>query len=243
MKIYNPIGSGKASGKAFGGVFSYNRGLPTFKKYVLPVQRNTTETRNIKNRFSFITKYWKTQLTLEQITAWNEWPLPWTDIYGHEVTLTGINKFFICNETLHRAGKAISVDPPTLTPSELTFSSFQESETLYAAIKGISNSEISNQESFVKIECALETFLAANEDPEFYLNGHGLPISRKILEKNYTLAGFISCHPNTEGITDWDIFVTTDETSHKVGAVRFTRFNKWGFWSSSVVLTGEFWTA
>jgi len=239
MKIYNPIGSGKASGKAFGGVFSYNRGLPTFKKYVVPVQRNTTETRNIKNRFSFITKYWKTQLTLEQITAWNEWPLPWTDIYEHEVTLTGINKFFICNETLHRAGKAISVDPPPLTPSEITIMNERYTPDLYCETIGISNSEITEQGSFIKIEAAFETITVEGAPPEYVLFVAGLPLSRKILEKDYIIAGFVDCIPDTEGISEWAFNAYGNVAKHTVGAFRIQRYNKWGFWSAPIIIKGE----
>jgi len=232
MKLYDPLHSGKASGKHAGGVYSFNRGLATFKKYTIPHQPNSPEQQAIKNRFSYLTKYWKTSLTYEQITLWNEWNLPWTDIYGNIVLLTGINKFCICNDTLHAAGKTITDIPPTETPSELTLQTDAYTDVIATTIDGISNAEITAQTPFLIIDILgdLQSFTYTTGLLKIFATG--IPISRTPLEKNYTTVYYYDCRPDLEGLTELTILLQKSDTPPSLQSIRIQRLNKFGFWSA-----------
>jgi len=237
MKIFNPLASGKASGRALGGVFSSNRGMETFKKYVKTYQPNTAEQQDVKTRFAYLTKYWKTSLTYEQITLWNNWVLPWTDIYGDTVLLTGINKFVICNDTLLRAGKPITPTPPTETPSEITFSTLNTKDMLIMSIDGISNAEITAQDSFLQIEVIGELQFLNYIVGYLVIKSTGGKISRRPLEKNYHKVYWHNCRTGLEGITEIEIQIYKDLSVPSLQSLRVQRYNKFGYWSGKAIYT------
>jgi len=231
MKLDNPLYSGKASGRHAGGVFSFNRGLAIFKKYTIPHQPNSPEQIAIKNRFSYLTKYWANSLTYEQITLWNEWNLPWTDIYGNVILLTGINKFCICNDTLLEAEKPITLIPPTATPSESTVTLTADKGFIKLSINGIPDAEVTAQSPFMRIETAGTPELIQYITQQLGIFWNGMPQSRKPLEKNYKLIYIYTCQTGFNGIEELKIMIQTDTSLKGLQPIRIQRFNKWGFWS------------
>lgn len=231
MKIYDPLYSGRASGKHAGAIFTFNRGLAVLKKYTIPRQTHTAVRQAVKNKFSYIQKYWANDLTYEQITLWNEWNLPWTDIYGNAVLLTGINKFFICNATLLEADKPLTLIPPTETPSEITATPTEDLGFIKLSINGISDAEISEQLPFIRIETA------GTPTRTEYINGQlgifwdGIPQSRTPLEKDYKMVNIYNCREGFEGVEELKIIIQTDTSLKGLQPIRIQRFNKWGFWS------------
>ena len=237
MKIYNPVASGKASGRALGGVFSYNRGLGTFKKYTKSFNPNTPAMQEVKSRFSLLTKYWSKSLTYAQITLWNNWSLPWTDIYGATVLLTGINKFLICNDTLLRAGKPITDIPPTATPSELTVVNTTYTDALTIQIDGIPDAEVTAQGSFIRVEILGDlqsiNYLTGSLDIE----ATGISVSRRPLKKNYKTVYFYDCRTGFDTVQELVISISKNGLPPSLQSVKIQRFNKWGFWSGLLEYT------
>lgn len=234
MKVQNPIASGKASGRALGGVFSSNRGMETFKKYVRPYQPNTAEQGTVKTRFSYLTKYWKMSLTYAQITLWNNWNLPWTDIYGDTVLLTGINKFVICNDTLLRAGKPITPTPPTETPSELTVIETIETPFIKLSVEGITDAEVTAQVPFIRVQVPGTPQELEDNTGQLDIHWNGMPISRKPLEKNWKTIYYYTCRTGFEGVEELKIIIQTVSSLRGLQPIRLQRFNKWGYWSGQV---------
>lgn len=239
MKLYDPLYSGKASGRHAGGVFSFNRGLATFKKYTIPHQPNSPDQQTIKNRFSYLTKYWKNSLTYEQITLWNEWNLPWTDIYGNVVLLTGINKFCIINNTLLIAVLPLRLIPPTLTPSELIMTDISTPAEVYKDITPVSDVEIDAQHPFLFIEAQDVTTWEDAEGYVTYIETDGIPISRKPLTKNYK---FIRANTELKEVERADhhaIISNSGISGTRLICLRVTRINEQGFWSNTVITTTQ----
>jgi len=231
MKLFNPLASGKASGRAYGGVFSFNRGLATFKKYVIPRIQNTALQLVRKNRFSYLQKYWEKNLTFEQCELWREWSLPWWDSYGHEVILTGINKFFKCNEILNEANKPLTNTPPTATPSEITASDTSSADVVCVEIAGIPNSEITAQSDFLRIEILGDLQSISYATGVLQIKVIGISVSRTPLEKNWTAVYWYNCRPNFEDITELVILLDTNSNPSTLQGLRVQRMNKYGFWS------------
>jgi len=234
MKVNNPLASGKASGRALGGVFSSNRGMETFKKYVKPFQPNTVEQGEVKTRFSYLTKYWKTDLTYAQITLWNNWALPWTDIYGNAVLLTGINKFVICNDTLLRAGKPLTLIPPTATPSALAITQTVDPMFLKYSINGIPDAEVTAQADFIRIQVPGTPSRVEYIDGQLGIYWNGMPVSRTPLEKNWKTIFFYDCRTGFDGIEELKVIIQTENNLKGLQPIRFQRFNKFGYWSGKV---------
>lgn len=254
MKVYNPVASGKASGRAFGGVFSFNRGLGTFKKYVKSRQPNTQPQQDTKTRLSFLTKYWKTNLTYAQITLWNNWVLPWTDIYGATVLLTGINKFVICNDTLLRAERPITETPPTATPAELTITETTDPMWIILLVDGLPDAEVTAQEPFVKIEVQGTPSRVEYIDGQLGIFWNGMPRSRRPLEKNWKTIFYYNCRTGFNGIEELAIIIQTDTSLTGLQPIRLQRFNKWGYFSGkqtyinpitikNLIINGDFYTS
>ena len=239
MKVYNPVSSGKASGRALGGVFSFNRGMATFKKYVKPRQPNTDEQQAVKTRFATLTKYWKNNLTYAQIVLWNDWDLPWLDIYGATVLLTGINKFVICNEILLKAGKSITEIPPTSTPSEITLTPTTDLRYTNLSIEGVSNAEVTAQEPFYEIQTPgiPETIETVTRQIGLYWDG--MPRSRIPLEKNWKTILFHDCVAGYEGVEELKLLMQTITSEIGLQPMRIQRFNKFGYWSGKVTYINQ----
>jgi len=231
MKLFNPLASGKASGRAYGGVFSFNRGLATFKKYVIPRIQNTALQLVRKNRFSYLQKYWEKNLTFEQCELWRAWSLPWWDPYGHEVILTGINKFFKCNEILNEANKPLTDTPPTATPSEITASDTSSADVVCVEIAGLPNAEITAQSDFLRIEILGDLQSISYATGILQIKSTGISVSRTPLEKNYAAVYWYNCRPDFEGITELVILLDTNSNPSTLQGLRIQRMNKYGFWS------------
>jgi len=253
MKVFNPVSSGKASGRALGGVFSFNRGLPTFKRYVKSYNPNTEAQQTIKSRFSFLTKYWKTYLTYDQILLWQNWNLPWWDIYGTPVSLTGMNKFIICNATLLEAEKDITLIPPTATPSELDITATIDPQYIKISIAGIPDAEVNAQDSFVRVQVPGIPTAEQYVDRQLGLFWDGMPRSRVPLEKNWKTIYFYDHQTSYNGIEEFKIVIQTNISLVGLQPIRIQRFNKFGYWSGretyinpitgkNLCPNGDFWT-
>ncbi|MCK5633377.1 hypothetical protein KAH94_06485, partial [bacterium] len=237
MKVKNPISSGKASGRGLGGVFSSNRGMETFKKYRKPHQPNTPEQQTVKTRFSFLTKYWEKSLTYEQITLWNNWNLPWTDIYGDPVLLTGMNKFVICNDTLLRGGQSMTDIPPTATPSEIIAVDTSTDDLLSVEVDGISNAEITAQTPFIQVKVLGNLQSISDATGIVFIKSKGISISRKPLKKNYKDVYYYLCRSGFEGVQEFEIQLDTINQPPTLQSIIIQRFNKWGYWSGPLTYT------
>lgn len=253
MKVQNPVASGKASGRALGGVFSFNRGMGTFKKYVKTFRPNTEGQQIITTKFSYLTKFWKTELTYEEITLWNNWNLPWVDIYGDTVLLTGLNKFVICNSLLLEAEKDLTRIPPTETPSGLSITETTDPMWIKLIVDGIAAAEITAQEPFLRIQTCGTPSRVEYIDGQLGIYWDGMPISRKPLEKNWKTIFFYDCRSGFEGVEELKIIIQTENYLRGLQPIRIQRFNKWGYWSGketyinpitakSIFLNSDFYT-
>lgn len=240
MKLYDPLYSGKASGRHAGGVFSFSRGLAIFKKYTIPHQPNSPEQQAVKNRFSYLTKYWASSLTYEQITLWNEWSLPWTDIYGNTVLLTGINKFCIINDTLLKCGRLIQPTPPTLTPSTLVIANTGNITEINLVVTQPTTEEFTTQEPFLFVEVCGGAPYDDSEWP-YVMNilTPGIPISRRPLEKNYSFVGPWTEQDTITNPSGEAIISYPSQPTNRLVSIRATRINKQGFWSNTVTIANE----
>jgi len=237
MKLHNPLFSGKASGKALGGVFSFNRGMATYKKFCMPSIQNTPAQQEVKLRFSFLSKYWKNELTYEQMELWREYVLPWTDIYGDTVTLTGSNKFASINSVLYDADKEIREIPPTLTPPDMVISSegVEEGKTLRCYIYQPTQEDIDNQHPFLKIEVCGIVISATMPGWNVYIRTEGILKSRSPLEKFFQTA-FFKTETLAENLDD--IVVSGPIGVEILAVLRLTRYNDQGFWTAPHTVSG-----
>lgn len=238
MRIYDPLYSGRASGKHAGGIFSHSRGLQTFKKFTMAHQPNTTAQRILKTQFSTLQKYWSKNLTYEQIVAWNEWTLPWTNSYGQSVILTGINKFFIVNRTLLKIGKTLRLTPPDLTPTELIITDDSAPNQILFRVTQLSAEEVAAQHPFLFIELAGEGTGSEDSAEMFLIVAEGIPQSTKPLNKQYK---FIGTYTDTDEIANENGMVILDlhpiPNLPRLISIRVTRYNEQGMWTNPCVMT------
>jgi hypothetical protein len=235
MRLYNPASSGKASGRALGGVFSHNRGLATFKKFTLSAQPNTESQTKFKSFFAQLQQFWATQLTYDEILLWNSYVMPWTNPYGQTVILTGINKFNTINSTLLQANKPIQRTPPTLTPSLISAVLSVQTDYLYINITECSVDEINAQAPFYCVEVAGDTDIEENEPDHFWALSQGKPISQKVLEKDYIFYKFRDALINGSNPQDWYIQIWSPQNIQKLLTVRITKYNSQGNFTAPIV--------
>jgi hypothetical protein len=123
-KVMSPLYSAKASGKFMAMVFQTWRGLAVVREFEAPTQPRTPRQMTVRAIFTAISQYWANTLTEGLRIAWSNFVLRWTDLWGNEVSLTGLNLFQKFNFILRDSGRAFqTTTPPTIFPSEIEYTS------------------------------------------------------------------------------------------------------------------------
>jgi len=155
MKVFFGGIVSKASGKFVNMVFSVWRGLPVVREFVAPSQPNSPRQLAVRTIFTEISHYWANTLTEGLRKAWDNFVFRWTDLWGDEISLTGLNLFQKFNFILRDNGRDFqTTTPPPITPSEI--SHFEdEGEWLNGSpttiINPIATSEINGQNPFIDL--------------------------------------------------------------------------------------------
>lgn len=100
-------------GSLNGSTFSRNRGGAIVRTKVSPVQPGTARQLAQRAIFSNNTKAWQS-LTQANMAAWIAWALinKVTDVFGNQLTLSGINSYLKINATLQTFGLPVIAAPP-----------------------------------------------------------------------------------------------------------------------------------
>ena len=114
-KVFNPLQSERASGKASGGIFQSWRGLNVFRKFTMPTIRNTVTQMKRRGNFSITSKNWKEILTQPERDSWNALKLTIHDLWAVSIRATGLDLYKKINEVLLDAGKTLLTLAPTTT--------------------------------------------------------------------------------------------------------------------------------
>lgn len=104
-----------ARGKIAGIVYSKNAAGAYVRQKVSPTQSLTTRRGVVRERITNLTKYFSGTLTAAQVTAWNAFAKnnPVSNVFGHSITLSGIQTFCRLNAAILNAGGTQIDDPPT----------------------------------------------------------------------------------------------------------------------------------
>lgn len=116
MKVLNPKGSERASGRFIGSVFMTRKGTNIIRKYVYPTTKYTDPQLIRRENFSTLSANWRDVLTDANRTTWNALKLVVTDIWKNAIQLSGINLYKKLNEDLLDAGKSLIANAPISSP-------------------------------------------------------------------------------------------------------------------------------
>jgi hypothetical protein len=104
-----------ARGKLAGIVYSKNAAGAYIRAKVSPTQALTTRRGVVRERITNLSKYFSGSLTADQVIAWNAFSKnnPVSNVFGHTVTLSGIQTFCRLNAAILNCGGTQIDDPPT----------------------------------------------------------------------------------------------------------------------------------
>lgn len=103
-----------ARGKLAGNVFSKSRFGAYLRKKSSPVQPRTPAQTGVRSSFTDFSKAWASTLTDVQRAAWRSLAdnNPVTNVFGNQVTLTGLQIYMLVNRNLSTAAVARMDDAP-----------------------------------------------------------------------------------------------------------------------------------
>lgn len=104
-----------ARGKVAGIVYSKNASGAYIRAKVSPTQALTARRGIVRERITNLAKYFSGSLTAAQVLAWNSFAKnnPVNNVFGHAVTLSGIQTFCRLNAAILNCGGTQIDDPPT----------------------------------------------------------------------------------------------------------------------------------
>jgi hypothetical protein len=152
-KIMSPLYSAKASGKFMAMVFQSWRGLAVVREFEAPTQPNTARQVSVRAIFTEISKYWANTLTEGLRQAWANFVFRWTDLWGNEISLTGLNLFQKFNFILRDSGRAFqTTTPPPIIPPD-PFVEGMTNTSLYFEIEmgQLTMAEVVSQDIFLDV--------------------------------------------------------------------------------------------
>jgi hypothetical protein len=120
---------GDARAKAGGVVFTKGRFGAVVRRKVSPVQPRTSYQTNVRALFTLLTKRWGGTLTATQRAGWISLAqaFPQKDVFGNNITLTGLQMYIKLNRNLQTIAVAVIDDPPVTlsvgSPGTFTLSS------------------------------------------------------------------------------------------------------------------------
>jgi hypothetical protein len=169
-KVKDPLHSLQASGSIGGYTHQNWRGIGVVREKPVPTQPNSfrqTATRSIMTQLA---RKWADELTEGIRIAWKNFAdvFVWTDIFGKELRLTGINLFTKINFQLKDAGKTLQeTPPPPIKPSEFSFFDIDKIDgEMSFDITSPGISEINSQSPFLDLWIAgLSGIISVVEDP------------------------------------------------------------------------------
>ena len=113
MKVKLPMQSQAASGKLVGAIHQAWRGLNIIRKFTMPTIRHTASQMNRRAHFGTLSGNWKNVLTVAMRTTWESMTLIIKDLWGENVSATGLNLYQKINGILLDAGKTLLTEAPT----------------------------------------------------------------------------------------------------------------------------------
>lgn len=235
-KVFNPLSSIKASGKFQMSIFSNWRNLPVVREFVAPTQPRTPRQLAVRALFKEIPQYWANTLPEGLRKAWENAVWKWSDLWGNDVQLTGLNLFLKFNFIIRDFGKAYQTTPPPLpTPPELSLTTPIAIGYFRQGINPVTGGEKTQFDPFVDIWIA-GTIKSAAYDPmtlSVIITTDGMPQGVNPVQSDFRHAIYMP--DSNEGIQN--IFVysdlpTANFTTPKRIAIILRRYSKTGNYSA-----------
>lgn len=113
MAKFKPI-HGELSGSIADNTYSRNSSGAYVRQKVSPVQPQTPRQTVVREFMTGLSKSWGTDLTPEQRAGWAQLAKsnPVRDVFGDNITLSGIALFIKCNAPLRTVDSSVIYDPP-----------------------------------------------------------------------------------------------------------------------------------
>jgi hypothetical protein len=190
-KVLNPLMSTEVSGKMLAMVFQNWRGSNIVRQLTAPAQPRTARQLKVRAVLTEISKYFANILNDGLRIAWKNFVWRWTDLWGKEVRLTGINLFQKFNFCLRDSGRAMQVTTPPLKIVPEVNATMSEEEGIGDIIfDKITAGEIASQHPFLDIWFAGK--VTKNETTGYDVGGtttlwsDGLPQGVNPVKSNFT---------------------------------------------------------
>jgi len=215
-KVLAPLFSKDASGKFLAMVFQSWRGLNVIREFTAPTQPHTVRQLSVRATLTEISKYWANTLNDGLRRAWEQVELKWTDLWGNDVKLTGLNLFLKYNFYLIDAQKqsipsllpipAVIQDtpPPATIPPDIVaeLADFTTGQPTIS-IQSIIADEVTAKMDFVDIWTAgtVAGIEKTNEDAgaqQFTIKMAGLPQGVNPVRSDYKHTAYIKQILSTE---------------------------------------------
>lgn len=153
--VKDALRSLQASGSVGGITYSDYHGTGVVREKPIPTQPNSPRQVFVRTVLTFISRYWANTLTEGIRKAWSQFAdiFIWTNIFGNQLRLSGINLFAKMNFQLRDFGKALqTTPPPAINPDEIvfTFQDFDIGEP-DIIVEAITLAQAQAQEVFVDI--------------------------------------------------------------------------------------------
>lgn len=116
MKFLPGATIARGSGSIGGITWSHNRFGPYIRNKSIPVNPNTSRQQAARAYFAAAAEFWSGTLTPTQRLAWDQYAaaIPWTDVLGVSIYLTGYNMFLRTMALTLGSGLADVADGPTI---------------------------------------------------------------------------------------------------------------------------------
>lgn len=240
MKYLPGIAVNELNGTMKGVTAQRWRGLGVFRKKPTPHNPQTPRQTDVRIITAQIAEAWREELNQGQRTAWNQRAktYPWTDSFGREIRMTGLNLFVKQNFPLVDFGKdKQSLPPPMTEPPELADATVvAETGQLYITVWTLDPAIVTAQEPFLDIRVAGGfTQATMNENALFnaVIQSQALPQGRLHQKADFKHAGYVSDVPTVITPDQSEIFVHIPADTVKNVVVQIRRYNKYGNFSTT----------
>lgn len=245
MKYLPGIAVNELNGTMKGVTAQRWRGLGVFRKKPTPHNPMTPRQTDVRIITAQIAEAWREELVQGQRIAWNQRAknYPWTDVFGREIRMTGLNLFVKLNFPLVDFGLPKQITPPPTTePPELDdLTVVVEPGQLYITVPQLTDATVTAQTPFLDIQVA-GGFLSANltENALFAANiqSQALPAGRVHQEADFKHVLYAADKPIVLTPDQSEIFVFVPAEARRNVVVRIKRFNKYGNFSTERILEG-----
>jgi hypothetical protein len=199
MKVLNPKGSERASGRFIGSVFYTRKGTNVIRKYVKPTTKYTESQLARRENFSILSANWRDVLTDAQRSTWNLFKMSVNDVFKNAVQLSGINLYKKINETLLDAGKSLILSAPTTEAMTVPTATMTNDGTgNFIVITKPSADEVTKYAPFVSIHIAGGGALVSTVENTTILTTEGILPSKQAQKNMFRRICFITENSDTD---------------------------------------------